>query len=52
MREFIFALIFDVLLFAVNIAFAILHRGTWIGWFCTAIVVWQCYHFIKLFRSI
>ena len=52
MREFMFALGVDVLLFIVNIAAAILQRGTWIGWFCTAFVIWQCYHFVQFIRSI
>jgi hypothetical protein len=52
MREFIFALLVDVLLFALNIALAILQRGTWIGWLCTAFVIWQAFTFAKFVRSI
>jgi hypothetical protein len=52
MREFLFAIIVDLMLFALNITVAILQRGTWIGWLCAIFVVWQCNHLIKFVKAI
>jgi len=52
MRDLIVAIGLDLALFALNIYFAITERGTWIGWFCTAFVIWQVYRTVQMIRAI
>ena len=45
-------LFIDIAIFAMNIYFAVVNRGTILGWLSTAIVLFYVWMFVKSFREI
>jgi len=41
----------DVFILVWSAVFAVIERGTWLGWLCTAIVVWQVWGYIKYIKE-
>ena len=47
-----YALLIDVILYFVNLTFAVLQRGELLGWICTILIIWQTIVFVRFLKDL